>query len=146
MASHRRLLPRVTFLAALLSVSAACRHAPKPELKTVAIGWRPAGSWSGHGNAQTESFDIQSGQFRIQWDTSHETAPGTGVFRVTVHSAVSGRPMGVVVDNRGVGHDTAYFTDDPRIYHLVIESANVDWSIHVDEAVVGEETVPSGTN
>lgn len=142
----RSLSPRVALLAVMMWSSVSCRHAKKPEVKTVAIGWRPAGSWSGHGNAQTESFDIQSGQFRIQWETSHETAPGTGVFRVTVHSAVSGRPMGVVVDHRGAGHDTAYFTDDPRIYHLVIESANLDWSVHVDEAVVGEETVPSRTN
>lgn len=135
----------MAFLAVMVCGGASCRHAPKPEMRTVAIGWRPAGSWFGHGNAQTESFDIQSGQFRIQWETSHETAPGTGVFRITVHSAVSGRAMGVVVDHRGVGHDTAYFTDDPRIYHLEIESANLDWSLHVDEAVVGEETVPSRT-
>lgn len=57
---------------------------------------------------------------------------------MTVHSAVSGRPLIVAVEHQGVGHDTALVTDDPRLYHLVIESAGVDWSVSADEAVVGE--------
>jgi len=60
------------------------------------------------------------------------------MFRVTAHSAVSGRPLSLVVDHPGIGHDTAYVTDDPRAFHLVIESSHVDWSVTADEAVVGE--------
>lgn len=63
-----------------------------------------------------------------------------------VHSAVSGRPLMLAVDHSGVGHDTAYVSDDPRLYHLVIESSHVDWSLHVEEAVVGEVTAPPGAH
>jgi hypothetical protein len=35
-------------------------------------------------------------------------------------------------------------TDDPRPYYLEIQSRNVDWSIRVDEAVVGPVAAPSG--
>jgi len=52
---------------------------------------------------------------------------------------VSGRPLQVAVDHRGPGHDTAYVNDDPRLYHLVIDSANLDWTIAVEEAVVVQQ-------
>ena len=55
-----------------------------------------------------------------------------------VHSAVSGRPLQLAVEYTGVGHDIAYISDDPRIFHLVIDSSNVDWSLTVEEAVVGD--------
>jgi hypothetical protein len=131
-ATSRRLL--------LLAVVAfaACRHESKPRAKQPLIGWRPFESWSGRGNVQTDSFDMMSGEWRIKWKTTNETAPGAGTFRVTVHSAVSGRPLLVAVDHRGIGHDVAYVNDDPRLYHLVIESSNVDWSIAIEEAVVAE--------
>jgi len=117
-------------------LSAGC-HSKRPQ-PTLAVGWRPAGAWSGQGNAQTESFDIGSGQFRIKWATSRETSPDAGTFRVTVRSGVSGRPLMVAVEHRGIGHNTAYVTDDPRPYYLEIESSHVEWSIRVEEAVVGE--------
>jgi hypothetical protein len=55
---------------------------------------------------------------------------------VTVNSAVSGRPLELVVDHRGNGHGIAYVNEDPRLFHLVIESGNVDWSVAIEEAVV----------
>jgi hypothetical protein len=114
----------------------ACKSSNPPQ-PAFAIGWRPAGAWSGQGDSQTGSFDIASGQFRIKWETSHESSPGAGRFRVTVRSGVSGRPLKLAVDHQGVGHDTAYVTDDPRPYYLEIESSSVDWSVRVEEAVVG---------
>ena len=56
---------------------------------------------------------------------------------MTVHSAVSGRPLVVAVDRRGNGRGVAYVNEDPRLYHLVIESRGVDWSFSVEESVVG---------
>jgi hypothetical protein len=112
----------------------ACR----PELKpTTVVGWRPIQSWSGHGDTQTESFNIESGQWRIRWNTTNETPPGAGTFQVTVHSAVSGRPLVVAVQHRGTGHDVAYVNEDPRLYHLVIESKGVDWFITVEDSAIG---------
>jgi len=107
----------------------------KPAAKTPLVGWRPIDTFSGHGNAQTESFNIETGAWRIKWEAKNETSPGTGLLLVTVHSAVSGRPIAQAVEHRGPGHDIAYVTDDPRLYHLVIESHDVDWSLKVEEAV-----------
>jgi hypothetical protein len=101
------------------------------------VGWRPIGSFSGNGPSQTESFNIESGQWRIKWAATNEKSPAAGVLRVTVHSAVSGRPIASAVDQKGVGRGVAYINEDPRLYHLVIESSDVDWSIAIEEAVVG---------
>jgi hypothetical protein len=56
---------------------------------------------------------------------------------VTIHSAISGRPIGGPIEHRGAGRGVGYVTDDPRVYDAVIESVNVDWSFSVDEGVVG---------
>jgi len=117
--------------------AAGCRTASKPESAKLAVGWRPTGTWSGHGNEQTDSFQIESGQFRIKWETSNEAPPGSGTFKVMVHSGVSGRPIALAVEHQGAGRDTAYVSDEPRPYYLVIESAHVDWSVTVQEGVAG---------
>jgi hypothetical protein len=131
---------RTLCIAGLFWVGLTCGGC-RPEAQTNApqtlVGWQPVGSFSGRGNSQTESFNIDSGQWRIKWATTNEKPAGAGTFRVTVHSAVSGRPMGVAVENRGQSHGVAYVNEDPRLYHLVIESTNVDWSVAMEEAVVG---------
>jgi hypothetical protein len=129
---------KVLVLLCALLLGAGCGTKPKPEAKAPAVGWRFIESWSGQGDTQTDSFDIQSGEFRIKWQTSHETSPGAGSFRVMVHSGVSSRPITLAVDHRGVGADVAYVRDDPRPYFLVITSKNVDWSIRVEEGIVGQ--------
>jgi hypothetical protein len=59
-----------------------------------------------------------------------------------VHSAVSGRPLQEAVEHHGDGHGVAYVTEDPRLYHLVVDSGGVDWYIAVEEAVVGDVQQP----
>lgn len=129
---------KMVLIVAVLAIG-ACRSPSKPkvESKLAVVGWRPVETFSGHGNTQTQSFDIGVGQWRIRWETKNEMPPGTGTFQLTVHSAVSGRPLELLVDRRGVGHDIAYVNEDPRLFHLVIESSNVDWSVAIEEAVVG---------
>jgi hypothetical protein len=116
----------------------SCGRQPEPPPKATPpkVGWRPIQSWSGHGNTQTESFNIESGQWRIKWETKNETSPGSGTFAVVVHSAVSGRPLMVAVEHVGAGHDVAYVNEDPRLYHLVVQSTDLDWSVAVEEAVL----------
>ena len=92
---------------------------------------QPAGSWQGTGN-QTIGFVSESGRFRVEWTVQHEQAPGKGMFRLTVHSAVSGRPLQVIADQRGEGSGSAEFADDPRPYNLMVESEDVEWSVKVD--------------
>jgi len=113
----------------------ACRSESTPQVKPITVGWRHIETFSGHGNSLTESFNIESGQFRIKWETSHETAAGKGAFLVMVHSAVSGRPLLQAIEHKGVGHDTAYVNEDPRLFQLVIESNDLDWTLTVEEAV-----------
>ena len=119
-------------------VMGGCKSARRPESQRPQIGWRPIGSWSGRGSTQTDSFNIESTQWRIKWETKGAASPGAGSFHLIVHSAVSGRPIQDGVEHKGDGRGVVYVTEDPRLYHLVIDSGGVDWSIQVEEAVVGE--------
>jgi hypothetical protein len=136
----RKRLSKILASALLIAATAAsgCRSKPHPEIQHNQIGWRPIGKWSGRGDTQTESFNIESTQWRIKWETKGAASPGAGSFHLVVHSAVSGRPIQDAVQHQGNGHGVVYVTEDPRLYHLVIDSGGVDWSIAVEEAVVGD--------
>ena len=97
--------------------------------------WERLGAWSGAKSLQTESFTSDTGAFRIAWETRAGKDPGVGAFLLTLHSAISGRPLQVVVDHRGPGAATAYVNDDPRIFFAVVDASNIEWSFTVDEAV-----------
>jgi hypothetical protein len=120
-----------------LLAAAGCRTEPPPPARPVAVGdsdWRRIASWSGRGNQQLETFPIAHWGWRVQWATSNESPPG-GTFRVTAHSGDSGRDIAEIANVRGVDRDTTYVTDLPRSYYLVVQSANVDWSLVVEEGV-----------
>jgi hypothetical protein len=102
------------------------------------VGWEPVVSFSGHGSSQSEAFNIEAGQWRIKWETKNEEKPGQGRFKVTVHSSVSGRPLLTAIDFKGAGRNVAVINEDPRLYFLVIDSAQVDWGIAVEQMVRGE--------
>jgi len=120
----------------------SCRN-DAARARTPTVVWRTLGSWSGHGSTQTDPFISDTGSLRLRWATSHETPAGGGTFRVTLHSDVSGRPLLVAVEARGVARDTTYVTEDPRQFFLAVESANVDWTIEAAEAVAAT-AAPSG--
>jgi hypothetical protein len=117
----------------------ACGPRTRAKRKQPEIGWRPVASWSGRGNTQTESFNIESGQWRIRWETNSNQPPGSEPFRTTVHSSVSGRIVEVAIEHKGVGSGIAYLAEDPRQFFLVIESSGVEWKVTVEEGVVGEQ-------
>jgi hypothetical protein len=93
------------------------------------------GSWEGRGD-HTIGLVSQSGKFRIHWETRAEPDAAHGRFRLTVHSAVSGRPLQEVVNHSGPGEGTLNFEDDPRPYDLMVQSAGVTWLVVVDEVVL----------
>ena len=95
--------------------------------------WERAGSWSGRGNLETNSFPGSSGYLRFTWETTNETKPGEGRFKLILGSSISGRLIQPVVESKGVGHDVAYVSEEARTFYLKIESANVDWKVIVDE-------------
>lgn len=111
----------------------ACRnHAPPARRETVI--WKNVGSWSSRGSSQTESFACDTGMLRVHWETRNPRG-GARTFRVTVHSAVSGRPLVVAVDHQGVGRDTVYVNEDPREFYLVVDASGLDWTVAVDEGI-----------
>ena len=114
-----------------------CRAQPPPPQPDV-LTWQVVKTWSGRGNAQTESFGGDTGSFRIRWKTTGESPPGQGVFRLTLHSSISGRPLVQVADEKGAGGGIREVNEDPRIFHMVVESAAVDWTITVEEGTLGK--------
>jgi hypothetical protein len=108
--------------------------------------WNPIGKWSGSGNMQTSSFQSATGSFRVQWETRSVRPPDRDQagprFRLTLHSAISGRPLVEVIDKQGVGSDLEYVHEDPRTFYMVVDSSNVDWSFSVEERMVGSVTEP----
>jgi hypothetical protein len=49
------------------------------------------------------------------------------------------------VDEKGLGEGTAYTAEDPRVFYVLVESANLDWSFTVEEALFGRTTETPGT-
>lgn len=136
----------MALLPALLAAACGARaeQPPKPAERTVV--WRQLGSWSGHGSMQTESFTSDTGALRVRWETSAPpsgVATGSpeglryesGVFRLTAHSAISGRPLQQVVDHAGAGSGVGYVQQDPHVFYVVVESSQVNWTFTVEEAI-----------
>jgi hypothetical protein len=121
----------------LAILTSACGSPPpKPPAEEVVV-WKQLGSWSGRGNAQTESFVGLTGSLRFHWRTTHESPKARGRFKLILQSAVSGRALQEPVDQEGPGEGTAYAADDPRVFHVLVESADLDWSFTVEEAAFG---------
>jgi hypothetical protein len=136
-------LPRTLAASALVAVvawSAACGGdapaAVAPPPTAAEIEWRELGSWSGRSGRQTESFEVSMTAMRLRWKTTRETAPGAGRFTVTLHSAVSGRPIQTLVDTRGEGAATVNVADEPRWSHFVVDAADVDWEMTLEQGYV----------
>ncbi|HEY7290100.1 MAG TPA: hypothetical protein VH583_09710 [Vicinamibacterales bacterium] len=131
----------VRALAAIMAAAAACacqRPAAAPPREVVV--WRQVGSWSGHGNAQTESFTSDTGGFRVRWKTTNPVKQGAGSLKVVFRSGDSGRPIIDAVDVVGAGDGVEEVADNVRWYFLTIESKDVDWSVSVDERLRGHTT------
>ena len=128
---------RLGIVAVTLFAVACGSGAPAVE-KSATAGWKRVGSWSGRGDRQTESFTSDTGGFRVHWETRNEAPPGSGRLKVVFRSGDSGREIIDAVNARGVGagiEDVA--GDRPRWYFLTIESANVDWTVTVEEQITG---------
>lgn len=116
----------------LVLAPSACVQKPSEPQPIVSVT-RPVGSWQGRGTATVGDVPSETGRFRISWETSNETTPGSGTFKLTLRSAISGRTLGIVADHKGVGTGTAEYDEGPRTYDFLVESANVDWKFKVDE-------------
>ena len=101
------------------------------------MAWKPIGSWSGRGDKQTETFTSDNGGFRVHWETANEAA-GAGRLRVVFRSGDSGREIIEAIDAHGAGSGVEEVAAErPRWYYITVESANVDWTVTVDERIEG---------
>lgn len=115
-------------------ISAACGAEPPPQRPPIAT-WRQAGAWSGRGNQQLETFPIQGGPMRVHWEAKNAAAPGKGHLRVRLQSGDSGRILAEPVDVRGGGAGTVDLVLEHHRIYATVDSADVDWSIRVEEAI-----------
>ena len=118
-------------------LSSACGTPAAEPVQQESVVWKKLGEWSGNGNTQTESFIGLTGALRMHWRTENEAPQGSGTFRLILQSAISGRALQEPVDATGTGEGTAYVAEDPRAFYMSVESANLDWSFTVEEAVFG---------
>lgn len=110
----------------------SCTAKPS-EPKPIVSVTRPVGSWQGRGTATVGDIPSETGRFRIVWETSNESPAGSGTFKLTLRSAISGRTLGIVADHKGTGTGTAEYDEGPRTYDFLVESMNVDWKFRVEE-------------
>lgn len=75
---------------------------------------------------------------RLRWRTTRETAPGAGRLTVTLHSAVSGRPLQTIVNAHGISSATVNVADEPRWCHFVIEAQNVEYQMTLEQGFASE--------
>ena len=125
-------LKRIVFVFFGSFVLSGCSSPPSEPQPIVAVT-KVVGSWSGRGTRTVGDVPSETGRFRILWQTSNESSPGAGTFKLTLRSAISGRTIGIVTDTTGVGSGTAHFDEGPRTYDFLVESANVDWTFRVEE-------------
>ena len=92
---------------------------------------------------QTESFLNETGGMRVVWEARAREGGSTGSFKLSIHSAVSGRTLAMAVDHHGAGRGTAYVSDDPHMCYSLVESTGLDWTFTVDEAIPARVIEPS---
>ena len=122
----------VIVVAALLA--AACGAAPPQPVPEEVVTWHTLGTWSGRGNAQTGSFAGLTGSLRFYWKTQNVASENPGTFKLVLASAISGRAILSPVDEQGAGEGAVYAAEDPRVFHMLNESADLDWTVTVEEA------------
>lgn len=115
----------------------------RPETTSAALpqpptgAWTPVTSWAGSGMKETEMFPIASREWRIKWRSSIRSS-GSGVLQVYVYSE-DGRLVSLAANQEATeatGSDESgdsYVRSGPGRHYLMINSANVDWSVSVED-------------
>lgn len=137
MRTRRGRLHTAPFLLLLLLSWAACGDSSPQRVADAQQDqelWNTLGSWSGNGDEQLESFTSDTGALRIEWEAKAKKGAATpGIFRVAIHSAISGRPLVAPVEHRGPGHGKAFVSEEPRVFFAEVKSRDVEWTITVSE-------------
>ena len=121
----------VYFVGFVIFVVAGCKPADQPQ-QLVPVT-RVVGSWSGHGSTTVGDVNSETGRLRITWQATNESPAGSGRFKLTLRSGVSGRTIATIADHKGTGTGTVDTDEGPRTYDFLVDSTNVDWSFRVEE-------------
>jgi hypothetical protein len=130
-------------LAVFLLLAPACSDAPPAQVSAPPaaaaqqeIQWEHIRTWSGSGSEYLDSFPSE-GSLRIDWESKRAAGAKTpGALKITLHSAISGRPLsGPVVDHPGDGKGTAYFSEEPRVFFASVTAEDVEWKVSISERV-----------
>lgn len=144
----RRRLRRVRYAVVCLGVavltSTACTQQkiipPPPVDPEELVGYRTLGIWTGDASIFTETITSDSAAFRVHWEATPKSAsaPDTGSLSVIFRSGDSGNPIinAVNVTRPGEGV-VSVAAERPRWYYLDIQSADVNWTVRVEEPIYG---------
>lgn len=120
-----------------LLLASACGNpppAPVARAQPAQVLWNTIRSWSGSGDEQLDSFTSDTGALRIEWEAvAGKTAATPGTFQLAIHSAISGRPLAVPVDQRGPGRGTVFVSEEPRVFFAVVNARDVEWKFTISE-------------
>lgn len=94
-----------------------------------------AGSWSGSGSKDTESFNVRGGEWRVAWRAVSTSPRTAGSLSIYVHDAPSGRMVSNLSsgDISGARQDSSVVRTPPGRYYLSIISALVNWEISISQ-------------
>ena len=69
---------------------------------------------------------------RIEWEAKPKSgAQAPGIFKVAIHSSISGRPLIVPIDHHGPGRGTAFVSEEPRVFFALVSAQDLDWKITI---------------
>jgi len=120
----------------LVLFAAGCQDAPAVQSAAPAAQWDHVRTWSGKGSQYLDSFPSE-GALKVEWEAKRASdAKGEGTLKITLHSAISGRPLAApIVDHRGEGKGVAYFSEEPRVFFASVNSDDLDWKVSISERV-----------
>lgn len=102
--------------------TAPAEPAPRP-----APDWHEVTRWTGNGIKDTETFQVQSREWRITWETS-----GAGYFGIYVHDGETDDLVTVAANTTEGGSDTSYLRSGPGPHYLTI-NASTNWTVVVED-------------
>lgn len=103
---------------------------PPAPIKKKPARWREVAAWSGSDNKNTETFTVNSHEWRIRWDSKPNKSVG-GNFSVFLYTE-KGKMKSLVVNASGASSDSSIMRGKGS-YYLDISSLFSDYAIIVEE-------------
>ena len=92
--------------------------------------WTLVKEWTGTGSKVTETFDVTSKEWRVNWSSNSQNS-GLGSIGVLVYTA--DRKLIASATGRVGAPDTTYVHEGPGRYYLEVRSADVNWTVTVQD-------------